>query len=116
MLCRQALRYSADASVALQQFEEGKNMKYRVGMPLWRTAARAGIELHVRVDVHFDEESRSYWAASKDLDGLVVSGATLDELRDEVISAASVLLEGQLSEFPRHITADMHVTSALCAA
>lgn len=91
-------------------------MKYRVGMPLWRTVARAGIPLQIRVEVHYDEESKSYWADSRDLDGLVVSGATLDELKSEVIGAASLLLGEKLSNMPSRVTADMHLASALCAA
>jgi len=65
---------------------------YRVGLPFWKTAARCGVPVSVRVDVHFDNESNSYWAKSPSLDGLVVSGSNLDELRAEVISAAGELL------------------------
>lgn len=91
-------------------------MKYRVGLPFWKAAVSAGMSASIRVEVHFDEESKSYWASSKDLDGLVVSGATLDELRSEVVEAAKALLADQFAAAPRHITADMHVPAALCAA
>ena len=66
---------------------------YRVGLPGWKVAARFGIPVKVRVNVHFDADSNTYWAESPDFDGLVVSGETLDELRSEVISASHVLLE-----------------------
>lgn len=65
---------------------------YRVGWPLWKLAAKAGVGLLVRVHVHFDDESQTYWADSPDLDGLVVSGADLDELHAETIAAANTLL------------------------
>lgn len=70
---------------------------YRVGFPGWKVAARLGVPILLRVDVHFDRESKSYWADSPNLDGLVVSGATLDELRNEVRGAAESLLELQLN-------------------
>jgi len=66
---------------------------YRIGFPGWKLAARAGIPLRLRVQAFKDEESNSYWAKSDDLDGLVVSGATLDELQGEVMAAVSVLLQ-----------------------
>lgn len=69
---------------------------YRVGLPFWKTAARLGVPVRVRVDVFFDNESRSYWAQSPHLDGLVVAGKDLDELHREAVSAASALLALQL--------------------
>lgn len=72
-------------------------MSYRVGMPGWRMFARLGVKLYARVDVHFDPEVNSYCAESPDLQGLVVSGQTLDELRDEAVSAAQVLLELEMA-------------------
>ena len=91
---------------------------YRVGFPFWKAAARAGIPVRLQVRVFHDEASNSYWAESDDLDGLVVSGATLDELQREVLSAASTLLELSMRGARRaHITADMSVRSMLpCAA
>ena len=91
---------------------------YRVGFPFWKVVARVGIPVRLRVRVFHDESSNSYWAESDDLDGLVVSGATLDELQREVLSAASTLLELSMRGAPRaHITADMSVRSMLpCAA
>lgn len=73
---------------------------YRVGLPGWKTLARWGIPVSFKVDVFHDKESDSYWANSPHLDGLVVTGATLDELRSEVRSAALELLELQLSKKP----------------
>ena len=91
---------------------------YRVGFPFWKTAARIGIPLRLQVRVFHDEASNSYWAESADLDGLVVSGATLDELQREVLSAARALLDLSMRGAARaHITADMSVRSMLpCVA
>lgn len=72
-------------------------IRYRVGLPGWRYAARMGVPVSFRVEVFHDRESNSYWARSQSLDGLVVSGATLDELRDEVRSAALELFELQMN-------------------
>ena len=89
---------------------------YRVGNIGWRVAAKWGIPLKLRVDVHFDSESKSFWADSPDLDGLIVSGQTLDELRTEAVSAAANLLDLQLSA-PAKASAELTYTQALpCAA
>ena len=91
-------------------------MAYRVGFPGWRFLARHGVPTVMRIDVHFDQESQSFWANSPHLDGLVVSGATLDELREEVRTAADTLLEldfrGQAHTVPEYRFRD----EALCAA
>lgn len=91
---------------------------YRVGFPFWKAAARAGIPVKIQVRVYHDASSNSYWAESDDLDGLVVSGVTLDDLQHEVLSAARTLLDLSLRDSSRaHITTDMRVRSALpCAA
>ena len=91
---------------------------YRVGFPFWKAAARAGIPVKLRVSVFHDEASNSYWAKSDDLDGLVVSGTTLDDLQREVLSAARTLLDLSMHGASRaHITADMRMCSnLLCAA
>lgn len=73
---------------------------YRVGFPFWKVVARMGVPVSFKVDVFHDSESNSYWARSPQLDGLVVSGATLDELRDEVRSAALELLDLQMTSRP----------------
>lgn len=91
-------------------------MMYRVGFPGWKLAARFGMPVVLRVDVYFDQESKSYWAKSPYLDGLVVSGETLDQLRDEVRGAAEALMElelnGQAAPHPEYRFRD----EALCAA
>ena len=86
---------------------------YRVGLPFWKAAARAGVPLKFRVRVYSDKETGTYWAESEDLDGLVVSGETLDELRNEVLSAGAALLELALDGASARATADMRVRSLL---
>ena len=70
----------------------------RVGFPGWKLFARLGVSVMVRVTVHFDAESKSFWADSPDLDGLVVSGMTPEELVAEARAAAAALLEQELSD------------------
>lgn len=47
----------------------------------------------VLLHVHFDEESRSFWADSPDLDGLLVGGQTPAQVLREARAAAAALLE-----------------------
>jgi len=75
-------------------------LMYRVGLPGWKTAAKLGVPLLVRVELARDEESGTFWAKSPDLDGLVVSGATLDEVKSESIAASGELLALQLDKRP----------------
>lgn len=89
-------------------------MKYRVGIPGWKLASRLGASVHLRVNIFYDDESHSYWAESPDLDGLVVSGTDLDDLKAEALAAARELLELQLTTKPR-ATADFHMDFAVPA-
>jgi predicted RNase H-like HicB family nuclease len=90
---------------------------YRVGLPLWKTAARLGVPVLVRVHVHQDKESGTFWADSPDLDGLVVSGSTLDELHKEVTSAADTLLEMAIDGHKANAQTEIRIRdAALCAA
>lgn len=82
---------------------------YRVGFPGWKLAGRLGLPLRVRVNAHYDRESKTFWADSPDLDGLIVSGATLDELRVEAIGAAEVLLELAVNGHASHAYTDLRV-------
>jgi len=74
---------------------------YQVGWPLWKLAAKAGIPLSFDVTVHFDVESKTFWANSPDIDGLVVSGEDLQEVQREATLAAELLLELQLHQEPK---------------
>jgi predicted RNase H-like HicB family nuclease len=89
-------------------------MRYRVGIPGWKLASRLGVPVHLRVNIFYDDESHSYWAESPDLDGLVVSGTDLDDLKCESLSAARALLELQLRTRPK-ATADFHMDFAVPA-
>jgi hypothetical protein len=75
---------------------------YRAGFPGWKLAARLGLPLLVRVIVRYDEEAKSYWATSPDLDGLAICADTLDELKTEAVVACGELLELQLACKPAH--------------
>lgn len=71
-------------------------LSYRVGLPGWRLAARAGVPLSLRVYVMKDDEAGVFVGSSRDLRGLTVEAATLEELHTEVMGAASRLLELEL--------------------
>lgn len=66
---------------------------YRVGWPAWKLVARAGLPVAFRVCVYRDDETGTFWADSPDLDGFVVTGADLEELKREASQAAQDLLD-----------------------
>ena len=66
---------------------------YRVGLPGWKIAAKYGVPVSLRVNIMQDLEANVYVAQSPDLDGLIVEAHTLDELKDEALATAGVLLE-----------------------
>ena len=74
---------------------------YRVGLPGWKFAAKCGIPVRLRVNITQDLEANVYVAQSPDLDGLIVEAHTLDELQDETLATASVLLELALHQKPQ---------------
>ena len=69
---------------------------YRVGLPGWKLAAKLGVPVRLRVNITQDLEANVYIAESPDLDGLIVEGHTLDEIKDEALMAAGTLLEMEL--------------------
>lgn len=90
---------------------------YRVGFPGWKLAARVGVKLSIRVNVHFDPEVKGYWTSSPDLDGLFVTGDTLDELWKEAHIAVPELLEFALGVRPVPARAvPLFAMDAACAA
>lgn len=91
-------------------------MMYRAGLPGWRLAARLGLPIAFRADVYYDREVRSYWASSRDIDGLVVSGASLDELNAELHGAARELLQLKLGGNAPAAVAELRLSVPLMAA
>lgn len=90
---------------------------YRVGFPGWKVAARLNIPLKVLVCIHRDEDAQVYFAHSPDLRGLVVEAKTLEELRDEVRSAAIELLDAEFNGHRPPTTPELRFNdTALCAA
>lgn len=69
---------------------------YRVGMPGWKLAAELGVPVRLRVYIKQDLEANVYVAESPDLNGLIVEGHTLDEIKGEALAAAAILLELEL--------------------
>lgn len=68
----------------------------RVGFPGWKLLARLGLPVRVRVVVHFDNESKSFWAESPDLAGFAVAGESLEELKREADAVARALVDLEL--------------------
>ena len=92
---------------------------YRVGLPFWKTAARFGVPVKVRVVVHFDPETKSYWTSSPDLAGLTVTGNSLDELFKEAMSGMDTLLDMELNGCHARVAATPQLNfskDALCVA
>jgi hypothetical protein len=90
---------------------------YRVGFPGWKVAARAGWPVRLRIDVHHDPEVNSYWTTSSDLNGLVVTGATLNEVRNEARLASESLLDRAMNDHAVQATPELRFRdAALCAA
>ncbi len=71
---------------------------YRVGLPFWRLAAKAGVPMTIKVLVHVDKESGTYWAEGVGLRGLVVTGKDLDELHSECTAAIDDLMQLELKD------------------
>ena len=82
-------------------------MHYRAGLPGWKLAAKAGMTVKFLVRVYEDAETKSFWAESDDIDGLIVSGSSLTELRHEVESAAASLLDLSLNGSHPRAVAEM---------
>ena len=74
---------------------------YRVGFPGWKLAARLGVPLMFRVDVHHDPEAGVFIATSEDLRGLVVEATSKDELISTVYDCVDMLLVDQLKRSPK---------------
>lgn len=71
---------------------------YRIGYPFWKTMARLGFAMKVRVEVVEDTEARVFVATSDDLRGLVCEASSIEELIKEVNLAMSDLLEMELHQ------------------
>lgn len=79
---------------------------YKVGLPFWKTVARAGFPVALRINVSYDHDAKVFIATSNDLRGLVVEARSVDELVCETNDAidmlwmiASTMLKGSLSRF-----------------
>ena len=59
---------------------------YRVGFPGWKLAAKLGVPVRLRVFI------------AQDLEGLVLEGQTLEEIKNEALSCSKILLEIALNK------------------
>jgi predicted RNase H-like HicB family nuclease len=71
---------------------------YKVGFPGWKLAAKLGVPVRLRVFIAQDLESNVYVAQSPDLEGLVLEGQTLEEIKKEALSCSKFLLEIALNK------------------
>lgn len=69
-------------------------MRYRLGWPLGRLAARIGVPILVRIDVIRDVEAGVYVGTSDDLAGLVIEAETFESLIEEAHDVIPNLLKG----------------------
>lgn len=92
-------------------------MSYTVGHLGWKVAARMHVPMTFHVRVRKDEESGTFWASSDHLDGLAVSGDTLDEVYSNVVEAANALLDAEFNGCPAKAQAQVLFSAELpCAA
>lgn len=73
---------------------------YRIGYPFWRTFARMGVPLFLRIDVLRDHEAGVFVAKSDNLRGLVAEAPTMDELVVEIQSVIDDLMTVELRHAP----------------
>jgi len=73
---------------------------YRIGNPFWKTIARFGVPLTLRINVSHDNEAGVFVATSNDLRGLVAEAESMDVLVVELRCAIDDLLTLQLNAKP----------------
>jgi len=66
---------------------------YPIGWPCWKLLAKAGVPVSFGLFIHFDSDSKTFWAESQDVQGLIVSGEDVHEVQREARLAAETLLE-----------------------
>lgn len=91
-------------------------MHYRLGWPLGRVAARAGVPISIRINVIKDEEAGVYVGTSSDVQGLVVEAETLDQLIEESKDMIQSLLEVEHERIPKHSVTRFRINGDLACA
>ncbi|ASY30182.1 DUF1902 domain-containing protein [Taylorella equigenitalis] len=66
---------------------------YRIGLPFWKSFAKLGIPLSLRIIIKHDEEANVYYATSPDLKSLIVESDTIENLLKEIELVIEDLLE-----------------------
>lgn len=70
-------------------------MRYRLGWPLGKMAARIGVPTLIRINVTKDEEAGVYVGTSSDLAGLVLEADTIEEIMAEAHEVIPCLLDAK---------------------
>jgi predicted RNase H-like HicB family nuclease len=81
-------------------FTPKRKFMYRVGLPGWKLAAKWGVPVRLRVYITQDLEANVYVAHSPDLQGLIIEGHTLDDVKNEALTCSKILLENALHQPP----------------
>jgi len=86
---------------------------YRIGYPFWRTLARAGVPLKLRIEVMRDEEAQVFVATSEDLPALIAEAASMDDLVKEIPLVIDDLMTIELNTSLVHQpVADLRICTA----
>lgn len=75
---------------------------YRVGWPLWKLAAKAGLPLKAKVIVTFDSETKTFTGECSDFQpylGIITEGETVEDL---IRRLQDCFYEGMIEAFRNH--------------
>lgn len=76
--------------------------KVGLGFPFWKTFARLGCPIELKIEVFHDAEADVYVARGANFQGLVVEAATLDELKAAVSDLLPDILNNNYPLMPRN--------------
>jgi hypothetical protein len=74
---------------------------YRVGWLGWKTLAKAGAPMLIKLEIARDPEAEVFICTSPDLEGLVVESATIEGLHTDVNDCIDMLMQDLLKEPPK---------------
>ncbi len=79
---------------------------YTAGRLFWKSFSRKGYTLRIRVDIHQDEDTALFVAASRDLRGLVCESESLESLTELIELSVGSLLRSVFRTYttPPYIT------------
>jgi len=105
------LSYTPTTIILFKNRPENPTM-YRIGLPLWKQAARLGVPMKIRVNVLRDKEAGVFVATSDDLRGLVCEATTMDHLVVEVNQTIQELLKFHINGDAQRPVTDLRMCCA----